>query len=233
MTISIYDMDRTLTRRGTWTAWLKFWLRHEAPWRVVFLPLLLGPALAFEAGIIDRGALQCWSQRIVMGGRVHRTRVASAAARFAQAIVAGDVFPAAKAAIAADRAAGRRLAIATASNAYYAAAIGEALGIDDVIATQLQWDGAWLLPLLDGPNCYGDGKAEMIGAWLEARGLTGAPWRFRSDHISDLPVFEMAVASGGAAIAVNPSAALRAEALRRDWPVIDWGVPEPSLLEHA
>ena len=77
MTISIYDMDRTLTRRGTWTAWLKFWLRHEAPWRVVFLPLLLGPALAFEAGIIDRGALKCWSQRIVMGGRVHRTRVAS------------------------------------------------------------------------------------------------------------------------------------------------------------
>ena len=46
-------------------------------------------------------------------------------------------------------------------------------------------------------------------------------------------MFEMALASGGAAIAVNPSRALRAEAQRRGWPVIDWGVPETSLLEHA
>ena len=233
MTISIYDMDRTLTRRGTWTAWLAFWLRTEAPWRVVLLPLLLLPALAFQIGIVDRGGLKTWAQRIVMGKAVARSRIEKAAADFAAIIVAEDVFPAARDAISADRAAGRRLVIATASNAFYAQAIGTALGIDDVIATQLQWDGELLRPTLAGLNCYGEGKAIMIAQWLEANGLAGVAWRFQSDHMSDVPSFKLALSSGGAAIAVNPSPALRAEALRCGWPVIDWGVPESSLLEHA
>lgn len=232
MTISIYDMDRTLTRKGTWTAWLRFWLRTEAPWRAMLLPALLVPVAAFETGLIDRGRLKTWAQRIVMG-RPRRARVDRAAAAFAAHVVAVDVFPAARAAIAADRAAGRRVVLATASNAYYAEAIGTALGITDVIATLLQWEAGRLAAKLAGPNCYGAGKAEMVAAWLDAEGLGKAEWRFQSDHISDLPVFEMALASGGAAIAVNPSAGLRAEALRRGWRVIDWGVPEPSLLEHA
>lgn len=232
MTISIYDMDRTLTRKGTWTAWLRYWLRTQAPWRVLLLPGLLLPVAAFELSVIDRGQLKTWAQRIVMG-RPARAKVEAAARAFAEHIVAADVFPAAKAAIAADRAAGRRIAIATASNAFYAEAIGAALGIPDVIATLVAWEGERLRSALSGPNCYGDGKAEMVAAWLAAEGLGGASWRFQSDHISDLPVFEMALASGGAAIAVNPSPALRAEALRRGWRVVDWGVPETTLLEHA
>ncbi len=232
MTISIYDMDRTLTRKGTWTAWLRFWLRTEAPWRVVLLPALLVPVVAFELGLIDRGRLKTWAQQIVMGASA-RARVDRAAAVFAAHIVAVDVFPAAKAAIAADHAAGRRVVLATASNAYYAEAIGMALGVPDVVATRMLWSGERLQPVIAGPNCYGSGKADMVAAWLEAEGLTGAAWKFQSDHISDLPVFEMALASGGEAIAINPSPILRAEATRRGWPVIDWGVPEPSLLEHA
>ena len=233
MTIAIYDMDRTLTRRGTWTPWLKHWLRTVAPWRVVLLPLLAGPALAFEMGWIDRGGLKSWAQRIVMGNRVSQARVARAAAAFAADVVAVDIFPAARASLEADRAAGRRLVIATASNLYYAQAIGVALGIADVIATTFVAAGDRWSATIDGENCYGDGKARMILAWLAAEGVTDAAWKFYSDHISDVPAFEAALASGGAAIAVNPSPALRAEALRRGWPVVDWGTPEVSLVEHA
>jgi HAD superfamily phosphoserine phosphatase-like hydrolase len=233
MTISIYDMDRTLTRRGTLVPWLVFWLRNQAPWRVPLVPLLLFPALAFQFGWIDRGSLKSWAHRIVMGGAVPMARVEAAAATFAARILAEDIFPGALASIAADRALGRRLAIATASNAYYAAAIGAALGITDVIATRSQRDGDRVLAAIDGENCYGDAKARMIAAWLDCNGLGDAAWRFYSDHISDLPAFEAALASGGEAIAVNPSAALRAEAIRRGWPIGDWGQPEDSLFESA
>ena len=233
MTIAIYDMDRTLTRRGTWTPWLKHWLRTEAPWRVVLLPLLALPVLAFEAGWVDRGGLKRWAHRIVMGKAVPMVQVERAAATFAATVVADDVFSAARGSIEADRTAGRRLVIATASNQYYAQAIAAALGISDVIATQFLTRDKALLAQIDGENCYGDGKARMILAWLDAQGVADAAWKFYSDHVSDVPAFEAALASGGAAIAVNPSAALRAEALRRGWPVVDWGVPEVSLVEHA
>lgn len=233
MTISIYDMDRTLTRRGTFVPWLAFWLRTEAPWRALLLPALVLPALAFQFGRIDRGLLKSWAHRIVIGGAVPVARLERAAAAFATRIVADEIFPGALASIAADRALGRRLVIATASNAYYAEAIGAALGITDVIATRSQLDAGHVLAAIDGENCYGDAKARMIAAWLDRNGLGEAAWRFYSDHISDLPAFEAALASGGDAIAINPSAALRSEAKRRGWPLFDWGQPAASLLEHA
>ena len=233
MTISIYDMDRTLTRRGTFVPWLAFWLRTESPLRAVLLPVLLLPALAYQFGWIDRGRLKSWVHRIVMGGAVPMARVELAATAFAAHILANDIFPGALASIAADRALGRRLVIATASNAYYATAIGAALGIADVIATQSQRDAGRLLAAIDGENCYGDAKARMIAAWLDRNGLCDATWRFYSDHISDLPAFEAALASGGEAIVINASAALRTEAKRRGWPLFDWGQPAASLLEHA
>lgn len=233
MTISIYDMDRTLTRRGTFVPWLRFWLRTEAPWRVLLLPLLLLPALAYGLGRIDRGGLKAMAHRIVMGDAVPRSRVADAAARFAAKLVVDDVFPGALAALAADRAAGNRLVIATASNAYYAEAIGTRLGVEAVIATASTWDGDVLRSRLGGANCYGADKALLIAAWLAANGAADTAWRFHSDHVSDLPAFEAALASGGAAIAVNASPALRLEATRRGWSIIDWGVPESTLLERA
>ena len=47
MTINIYDMDRTITRGGTWTPWLLFWVRREAPWRVVLVPLTSNTGRAY------------------------------------------------------------------------------------------------------------------------------------------------------------------------------------------
>jgi phosphoserine phosphatase len=68
---------------------------------------------------------------------------------------------------------------------------------------------------------------------LKRHGLEAAVVRFYSDHISDLPVFELAVASGGEAVAANPSKALRALAVDRGWRVVDWGEPSNSLFERA
>lgn len=233
MIIAIYDMDRTITRRGTFVPWLRFWIRTQAPWRVVLLPLLFLAGVAYGLSLLDRGGLKAMAHRIVMGRSVHRQRVQAAAAAFAAAIVPDEVFPGARASIAADRAAGHRLVIATASNAYYADAIAARLGIDDVIATQSTWASDRLLPQLGSENCYGVAKRRLVNAWLDRHALSSAPLLFYSDHLSDLPTFELAVASGGAVIAANPSPALRAEAARRGWQIVDWGVPAGSVFERA
>ncbi len=233
MLITIYDMDRTLTRGGTWVPWLRFWLRREAPWRVLLLPLLGIAGLCYALRLFDRGGLKAAAHRLVMGRRVARARVAAAAAAYADHVVAHAVFPAALAQIAADRAAGRRLVVATASNAYYAAAIAARFGIADVIATPSRWQGDWLDWRLGGPNCYGQAKARAVTDWLAAAGAAEAVVDAWSDHVSDRPLLELAAVSGGCAVAANPSPALRTLAAARGWRVADWGVPAKSFFERA
>ncbi|KPF67293.1 hypothetical protein IP88_12330 [alpha proteobacterium AAP81b] len=232
MAVSVYDLDRTLTRRGTWVPWLGFWLRREAPARLLLLPLLLLPALAYAMRLTTRGGLKAAAHRVVMGRRVARARVAAAAAVFAERVVAHEVFPAAMAALAADRAGGARLVLATASNAYYAEAIGSALGFDAVLATPSRWAGDALDWRLGGANNYGADKAARLTAWA-ATAAPAAALTFTSDHVSDLPAFEVALASGGTAVAANPSPALRALATARAWRVVDWGNVAASLFESA
>lgn len=233
MIISIYDMDRTITRRGTWIPWLGFWLRTQARWRVLLLPLLVPAGLAYAFRLIDRGRLKALGQRILMGHDVARLRVEAAAAEFARHIIAEDVFPDAITTFETAKATGQTLVMATASNAYYVRAIAAQLGFDAVLATESRWAGDSLLPGLDGHNCYGEAKRLRVSAWLEVNAPADAELRFYSDHLSDLPTFEMVEARGGLAVAVNPHAALRAEAVRRGWAIVDWGTTEKSFFERA
>jgi hypothetical protein len=41
--LAIYDMDRTITRRATYTPFLVHAALRLAPWRLVFFPLVLPP----------------------------------------------------------------------------------------------------------------------------------------------------------------------------------------------
>lgn len=233
MAVSIYDMDRTITRRGTWVPWLMFWVRREAPWRVLLLPGLGVALLAYALKIIDRARLKELGHRLMMGRHVQRGRLSAAADAYAEQVLAHDVYPAALAQIASDRAEGRRLVLATASNLFYVNAIAARLDISDVIATPSRWEDDRLHHRLGGDNCYGAAKRLLVDAWLAREGLTGAAVRFYSDHESDLPLFELALASGGEAVAANPSPALRKIAEARHWPIRDWGTPARSMFERA
>lgn len=233
MSISIYDMDRTITRGGTWTPWLRFWARREAPWRLVLVPMLGLAVLAYAAGWITRARLKEIGHRLMMGRRVARARLLAAADAYAAQVIETNVFPGALVQLAADKAEGRRLVLATASNEYYVRAIAARLGIEDVIATASRWDDDHLHHRLGGDNCYGETKRVLVEAWLGREALTGEPLRFYSDHVSDQPVFELAVATGGEAVAANPSNALRQLARERGWRIVDWGPQKRSLLERA
>lgn len=216
--LALYDMDRTITRRGTYTPWLLYWAWHRAPWRLALLPLSGVFGLLYVAKAITRGRLKELNHRLLMGDRVARAEVMHVADRFAARVVARGLLPGAVRQVAADRAEGRRIVIATASYAFYAEAIGRALGIADVIGTRSVWDGDRLRARIDGDNCYGPAKLAMVEAWLAAHGLTGTAIRFYSDHVSDAPVFERADEQ----VATTPSPKLRALAGRRGWRVVDW-----------
>ncbi len=227
--LSIYDMDRTITRTGTWTPWLIFWVKREAPWRVLLLPLVALAGIAAAVGLIGRARLKEISHRLLMGRRVSRQRIVAAADAYAERVLAGNVFPGAIARIAADRAEGRRLVLATASNEFYVTAIARRLGFGDVVATAAQWDADVLGHRLGGDNAYGQAKLLLVEAFLKREHLESAPIRFYSDHVSDTPMFERATEQ----VATTPSKRLRRLAQARGWEVVDWGKPSRSLFERA
>ena len=68
---------------------------------------------------------------------------------------------------------------------------------------------------------YGEGKAEAMRALASERGYDLDECFAYSDSFTDLPMLDAV----GHPVAVNPDAALRAVAIERDWPVVDFKRP--------
>jgi HAD superfamily hydrolase (TIGR01490 family) len=220
--LAVYDMDRTVTRRATYTPFLLHCALRRAPWRLLLLPLVLLSMLAYVARLIDRGELKEINHRLLLGHKVHPTELKPLVESFADRQVRSNIRPGALKTIARDKAEGRRLVLATASYRLYVEAIAERLGFDDVIGTgSIIGLDERVHAKIAGENCYGPAKMRMIADWVKKSGLKGAHGhvRFYSDHASDQPAFEWA----DEPVAVNPHARLRRLAGERGWAVEDWG----------
>ncbi|QDP19766.1 HAD family hydrolase [Sphingomonas xanthus] len=217
---AIYDMDRTVTRRATYTPFLLHCATRRAPWRLLLLPLVALSMLAYVAKLIDRGRLKEINHRLLLGHNRHPAELKPLVDSFAQAVLETNVRPGARAAIARDKAEGRRVVMATASYRFYAREIAEQLGFDDCIGTNsiLGLDER-VHAKIDGQNCYGPAKLVMVEQWLAESGLERGHVRFYSDHASDAPVFEWS----DEPVAVNPHDRLRKLAAARKWRTEDWG----------
>jgi HAD superfamily hydrolase (TIGR01490 family) len=220
--LAIYDMDRTVTRRATYTPFLLHCAARRQPWRLALTPVAAVSMLAYLAKVIDRSRLKEINHALMLGGLVHPSDLRPLVESFADNTVRTNIRPGARAAIARDKAEGRRLVLATASYRLYAEAIAKRLGFDDVVATgSMLGVGEKLIARIEGENCYGPAKKRMLDIWLEAEGLSGRHGhvRFYSDHVSDAPVFEWV----DEPVAVNPHGKLRELAMKRGWRVEDWG----------
>jgi HAD superfamily hydrolase (TIGR01490 family) len=217
---AIYDMDRTVTRYGTYTPFLLHCAVRRAPWRLLLIPFVIASMLAYGLKLIDRGRLKEINHWLLLGDKLHPTQLNPLLGSFAETVLARNVRPGARAAIARDKAEGRRVVMATASYRFYAREIAERLGFDDCIGTNsvLGLDER-VHAKIDGENCYGPAKLRVIENWLAKSGLERGHVRFYSDHASDAPVFEWA----DEPVAVNPHDRLKRLAAERGWRVEDWG----------
>ena len=219
-TLAIYDMDKTVTRRPTYGLFLVHATIHLAPWRALLAPALLVTGLFYLLGRIDRARLKEINFRLLIGP-VAPERLEPVVESFAEAQLRTNITAGARRRIAEDKAAGRRLVLATASYRLYAAAIAERLGFDDVIATDTLPDHKGrIVAQIDGRNCYGMAKLDMIEAWLQREGLERQALhiRFYSDHISDAPVHHWS----DEAFATNADDRLIQLAEAQGWEVLDW-----------
>lgn len=214
--IAIFDLDRTLLRRPTFTAFLSYAAATEAPHRLAFAPLWLLLLIGYKLKLYHRKRLKQWGIALFVGRTIPADKIARLASGFADSVVPHDVPTGAAASLVAHRETGDILVIATAAPEFYVTGIARRLEIDEVVATRHEpgADGS-LRHIMAGENCYGDEKLARVRQWLAAKGLERDAVRITaySDHLSDAPLLAWA----DRAVIVTGHAKTAAQARRRGW----------------
>jgi HAD superfamily hydrolase (TIGR01490 family) len=122
--------------------------------------------------------------------------------------------------IAEHKTAGRDVIIISSSGTEIVEPIGERLGVDRALGTQVEIvDGRYTGEILF--YAYGEGKADAMRALAAENGYDLADCYAYTDSATDLPMLDVV----GHPVCVNPDAALRRIALEREWPVVDFARP--------
>ncbi len=219
--LSIFDLDRTLTRYGTWSPFLLFAAKRRAPWRLMLAPVLLIFMAAYKLHLISRKRLKEIMHAVMLGRSMPSDELSALSEDFARHCMTSNIYAEALDLIRQEQNDGRMIMIASASPSFYLSPLAMRLEVDHAIGTGSVRRDGMTLSRIDGPNCYGESKLELIQAYLNKHGMDAVAGtvRFYSDDISDLPSFLWA----DEPIAVNPSAQLRRAALDRGWIILDWG----------
>jgi HAD superfamily phosphoserine phosphatase-like hydrolase len=219
--LAIYDMDRTITARPTFTPFLIHAALTLNPLRLLLAPAVVVAILLYTAKVISRATLKETMQGLLLGRSIDPARLARVVGSFAEKTALKNIRKGAPERIASDKAEGYHLILATASYRLYADAIGTRMGFDDVIATNtLVGLDTRIMAKIDGENCYGPAKLRMVTAWMKNMGVAreDAHIRFYSDHVSDAPVLAWA----DEAFAVNAHGPLVKLARNMKWTIVNW-----------
>jgi HAD superfamily hydrolase (TIGR01490 family) len=218
--ISIFDLDRTLTLRPTYLEFLLFAASEAAPWRKLFIPLILVGMISYKLKLMSRKRLKEIMHALMLGRSVDQAKLQGVVALYVDRLFDTGLLPKAVAALKKAQAEGERIIIATAANDYYAPQIAARLGVSEVVCTCFEVRDGKVIARIVGQNCHGAAKREMVLAYLADQGLSlsDCSISFYSDDESDAPLFEVV----GRPVAVNATAGLRRLAEAKGWPLLDW-----------
>ncbi|WP_028535184.1 HAD family hydrolase [Paludibacterium yongneupense] len=217
MNLALFDLDHTLIAGDSDSEWPKFLTQRgllneahqrqsEAYYRQYldgtldidrFLAFQLKPLASFE-----------------------RTELDALHAEYMREHILPIIPDKARAILAAHQAAGDVIVIVTATNRFITEPIARELGVENLIAIELEQDEAGnFTGRPSGVPSFRDGKIVRVEAWLAERGETLASYEkvfFYSDSHNDLPLLSRV----SHPVAVDPDSALLAHATRQGWPVI-------------
>ncbi len=214
MIAAFFDMDNTLLTVDTGVSYTKFLYRRGELGRRMLATGLYWSTL-YTLAVLDMESVftkLCED----LEGDSESEMIAKCDVWYREHI-APFVAPAARVAIERHRAEGHQIVLATGSTVYAARPVARGIGIDHVLATELEVDGD---TFTGKPRalCFGQHKVRLAERWAAEHGIDLAQSYFYSDSFNDLPMLERV----GNAIAINPDARLARHAKQRGWPQMRW-----------
>jgi HAD superfamily hydrolase (TIGR01490 family) len=215
--IILYDLDRTITIRPTFTPFLVHMALRQGGWRLIALPVWIMAMIGYKLGLYGRKPLKTFGLTVLVGRTVRSARLQPAIDAFVAKQIARNIRPGALEQIRADRAAGAVPVIVTAAPEIYAESIARQLGIEACVATRHQCAANGdLLATIAGENNYGTEKVSRVAAWLAEAGFARDACELvaYTDHPSDAPILEFADEGILVGDFAKPSG---------DWKHVHWG----------
>jgi HAD superfamily hydrolase (TIGR01490 family) len=216
MRAALFDLDRTLVRKETATMYVRYMRKRGlATWGDSLQTLWW--VAQYTIGVIDVPEVAARALQSLAG--THETVLAARCDDWFSQDVEPHVSDAGRRAVHAHRERGDAVAIVTATTPYAARPLARRLGIDHVVASELELgpDGRFTGRLVQ-PFCYGPGKLARARELAERLGIRLEEATFYTDSHTDLPLLEAV----GVPVAVNPDPRLAHTARRRGWRVERW-----------
>jgi len=188
--VVIFDLDRTITRGGTYTPFLAYYALNKQPWRLLFAPIIVILMLCYVLKLLDRKQLKS-SMFGLLIGKPGQKELENVCQAFVDETLDKHVYPEALYTIREWQKKNARLVLATASYDWMATLFASRLMIDTVIATRSFVKNGKVVAGVVGENCYGQAKRTMIydaiGPLLNSVDHPRDIW-FYTDHHSDIPM---------------------------------------------
>ena len=211
---ALFDLDHTVLTSDTGMSWMRF-QRLRGELSTAGLLRAVGWSLLYKAAVLDLEAL---ATRLTaeLAGEPEPAMAEAAAAWYASDVVP-MIAPAARHAIAAHRAAGDVIVLATGATQYAAEAVAHGLGIEHTLCSRLEVaDGRFTGRL--AAMCFGRHKIALVETFARDHGIDLATSTFYSDSYNDLPTLGRV----GTPVAVNPDVRLWRHARARGWRIEQW-----------
>ena len=218
--LAIFDLDYTLTKRGTWGRFVMQCVKERPH---IWLPLLLAAGsaqLRYKLGLIPRVAVK----RAMMAWAMPnwpRDKIIAKAEAFARKEVENGLRPGAILALEKHKAQEDSIMLASAAVSVVVEPIAKLLGIEHFVATEMRWDNDCLSRDFASENCYGTEKLRRVQEYLRANPSlkqTNTIITMYSDSCSDLAIMQFA----DVGISVNPDRRLLAISKDNNFAVVDW-----------
>ena len=217
--VTLFDLDHTLIPFDSDYAWGEFTTQRGWTDGAEFVRKNDQFYADYKAGTLDIHAYVRFSTEAIR--RQGATNSIAAHADFMGAVVLKGIQEQALQLVQQHQQAGDAVVVVTATNEFVTRPIATALGVDELIAIELETNGpqGWYNGEIRGTPSFREGKVTRVSQWLHNRGLdwAGIHSTFYTDSINDLPLMERV----NVPVATNPDAALRQIALERGWRILN------------
>ena len=210
----IFDVDHTLTKHSTGRRFAGTAIRMKmVPKRVLFS--LLNVSLRYRFGRLSSSHINRELPAVV---GIKRSVLEDIAQRAFETKIKDDLYPKALRYIEDLKERGQQIAIATSSVDIIVKPLTEYLGIDEVIASSMEFvDGECTGRFVDAPIFHKQ-KLKKVLSYLQEHAIPAESCSFYSDSIYDLPLMEAV----GNPVPTNPDILLSRHAKRVGWEVLDF-----------
>ncbi len=214
---AFFDLDRTLIQGFSALTFVR-----DGATRGQYGPLDLAElgmaATSFQLGTIGFSAFLSGTARVMRG--VKEEEFEQVGRRVFEESLGSRIHPEARAIVEAHKRRGHTVAVVSSATRFQVEPVAEELGIDHVLASQLEVRDGVLTGEIVSPSCYGEGKASAARKLATEIGIDldfERSW-FYTDSDEDLPLLEIV----GNPRPTNPNSNLAKIAARRGWPAMQF-----------